>query len=140
MRCNVRENEVLCNVLTLGSMVNTNVTLTKFSAISGAGQAENMHSVSRCSQQKSLGDVTETQEFTKHSPSAHFDSNKERRLIRNFLSGGATTLKLLLQHHLLYHALKIRWKMVVSPDNKTLVNQFLADDNVTCMMLWDEMS
>ena len=27
MRCNVRENDVLCNVLTVGSMDNTNVTM-----------------------------------------------------------------------------------------------------------------
>ena len=48
MRCNVRENDVLCNVLTLGSMVNTNVTLTfKKSAIARAGQAENIRSVTR---------------------------------------------------------------------------------------------
>ena len=26
IRCNVHENDVLCNVLTLGSMINTNVT------------------------------------------------------------------------------------------------------------------
>ena len=30
--------------------------------------------------------------------------------------------------------------MVVSPNNMALVKKFLADDNVTCMMLWEEMS
>ena len=44
-----------------------------FSSIPGAGQAENIHSVLRCSQQKSLSDVTQTQEFTEHTSFTHLD-------------------------------------------------------------------
>ena len=63
MRCNVRESNVLRNALTLGSMVNKNLTLTYNT---------------RCSQQKSLGDVTETLEFTEHISFAHLDARQLR--------------------------------------------------------------
>ena len=78
-----------------------------------------MHSFLRWSQQKSLGDVTQTQEVTEHISFAHLDSKDEKRLIRNFLSGGATSLKLSSRHQFLHLASKIHWNMVVSLDNKT---------------------
>ena len=71
-----------------------------------AGQAENMHSVLRRLQQKRVGDVMQTQEFTEHMSFAHIESKDERRLIRNFLSGGATTLKVSSRQKFLCHALK----------------------------------
>ena len=82
-----------------------------------------MHSVLRFSQQTSFGDVTQTQEFTVHISFAHLDSKDERRLRWNFLSGGATTLKLSSRHQFLRHALKIHWNLVVSHDIKTLAEQ-----------------
>ena len=96
MRCIVHENDVPCNVLTGTDGQHKRHIDLNVSSIPRAEQAENMHSVSRCVQQKSLGVVVQTQEFTKHIPSAHLDSNNERRLIRNFFSGGSTTLKIVV--------------------------------------------
>ena len=79
MRCNVRESDVLCNVARTGiDGQQKRHTDFNFCSIPGAGQAENMYSVLRCSQQKSLGDVTETQEFTEHISFAHLDARQMR--------------------------------------------------------------
>ena len=59
-----------------------------------AEKAENMHSVLRFSRSQSLDDVTQTRELTEQISFAHLDSKDERKLIRNFVSRGGTTLKL----------------------------------------------
>ena len=71
MRCTAHESDVLCNVLTLGSMVKErtikNMTLTwNFFDSQERDELKTVYSVLRCSQTKSLGDVTETQESTEH--------------------------------------------------------------------------
>ena len=65
----------------------------KFSSIPGTGQAENMHSVSRFVQQKSLGDVVQTQEIrTAHSFRTSRFKHREKNHTELSL-GWSTTLK-----------------------------------------------